>query len=130
VTRTTIKAAIATSVLLASAAAAAAQTPAPPPQGASQANGFAGLWTRWGGVNRDSIQAEARRPPAAPPAVQGVWGAMQPGSPALGERVGEVVRAGDCEGGERIAREAGDFPLVEAVRAHCGRTVQQAVSRR
>ncbi len=40
---------------------------------------------------------------------------------ALGERVGEVVRAGDCAEGERIARVAGDFALVRAVRAHCRR---------
>jgi hypothetical protein len=38
---------------------------------------------------------------------------------ALGRRVGEVVRAGDCAEGERIAREAGDFALVNAVRDHC-----------
>jgi hypothetical protein len=38
------------------------------------------------------------------------------------------VRAGDCEEGERVARAAGDFPLVEAVRAHC-RTATPAVSR-
>ena len=38
---------------------------------------------------------------------------------ALGERVGEIVGLGDCAEGERVARAAGDFALVEAVRAHC-----------
>lgn len=38
---------------------------------------------------------------------------------ALGERVGEIVRLGDCEAGERLAREAGDFALVDAVRSYC-----------
>ena len=99
------------------AAPALAQRPAAPQ------SGFSGLWTPWTGVNRDSLQAELeeRRRAAAE---------TQPASPdrqrryteavALGERVGAIVRQGDCEGGERLARQAGDFALVRAVRGHCG----------
>src|SRR4051812_30138611 len=76
--------------------------------------GFAGLWTRWPATNGDALRAEAaRQVPSAPS------GPLRAGSPELGARVGEIVRAGDCEEGERVARAAGDFPLVEAVRAHC-----------
>ena len=101
------------------AAPALAQRPAAPPQPSS----FSGLFTPWSGVNRDSLQAEveARRRAAADGA---------PASPdqqrryteaaALGERVGQIVRQGDCEEGERMARQAGDFALVRAVRGHCG----------
>jgi hypothetical protein len=102
---------------LALASPALAQGPAAPPPG------FAGLWIPWSGVNRDSLRAEveARRRAAAE---------SDPASPdqqrryseaaALGERVGQIVRQGDCEEGERIARQAGDFALVRAVRGHCG----------
>jgi hypothetical protein len=123
-----IRAAIATFLLLAPGFAAVAQdaVQARPVQTGPQPEGFSGLWTRWSGANRASIAAEAARVPTEP----GVRGPLRPGSASLGERVGEMVRTGDCEGGERLAREAGDFPLVDAVRAHCGRTVQPAVSRR
>jgi hypothetical protein len=104
---------------LALAAPALAQgAPAPQPQG------FAGLFTPWSGVNRDSVQAEieARRlaaqqsaPTASPEQQQRYTQAV-----SLGERVGRVVRDGDCEEGERMARNAGDFALVRAVRSHCG----------
>lgn len=97
---------------------ALAQAPA-----ASPRLGFSGLFTPWSGVNRDSIQAEieARRhaadqgSAASPERQQHYAQAV-----SLGERVGQVVRAGDCEEGERIARQAGDFALVRAVRGHCG----------
>ncbi|HST36321.1 MAG TPA: hypothetical protein VLK25_06800 [Allosphingosinicella sp.] len=103
-------------LLLAPAAALAQAAPADPaPRG-----GFEGLWTGWSNANRDSIRAEEQAArsaqqagPAEPPR------RYQAGSPALGERVGEVVRLGDCAEGERLAREAGDFPLVDAVRTHC-----------
>ena len=97
--------------------AALAQQPVAP-------SSFTDLFTPWSGTVRESLRAEteARRPP--PPA-----GAVPAGSPlqtptrneavALGERVAEVVRRGDCAEGERLAREAGDFPLVRAVRDHC-----------
>lgn len=89
------------------------------------ANGFGTMWTPWTGANRDAMRAETSPQAPAAPANSGQPSA---GSAALGERVGEMVRLGDCEGGERVAREAGDFPLVEAVRAHCRRAVP-AVSR-
>jgi hypothetical protein len=107
-------------ILLAAALAAAApaQQPAVPGQ-----QGFSGLWTQWNNANSASLQAEVRRQQAPAPS-----GPLRAGSPELGARVGEIVRAGDCEEGERVARAAGDFPLVEAVRAHC-RPAIQAVSR-
>ena len=98
-------------------ALAAAAPQAPPPDPA-----YSGLWTRWSAVNGDALRAETtRQAPAAPS------GPLRAGSPELGTRVGEIVRAGDCEEGERVARAAGDFPLVEAVRAHC-RSAVPAVS--
>ena len=96
---------------------ALAQQAAPQPD-------FSGLFTAWSGANRESLRAETdvRRP--APPA-----GAVPAGSPlmarshneavALGERVADAVRRGDCPEGERMAREAGDFPLLRAVRDYC-----------
>jgi hypothetical protein len=108
-------------ILLAAALAAATPARAQPP--AQQQQGFSGLWTQWSNANSASVQAEtSRQAPAAQP------GPLRAGSPELGARVGEIVRAGDCEEGERVARAAGDFPLVEAVRAHC-RPAIQAVSR-
>ena len=101
------------------ALALAGATPAPPP---APSRDYSGLWTRWSAVNGESLRAEAgRQAPAAP------TGPLRAGSPELGQRVGEIVRTGDCAEGERVARAAGDFPLVEAVRAHC-RTSTQAVS--
>jgi hypothetical protein len=107
-----------TSYLIASALAAAAPPPPPPAD-----PGFAGLWTHWSGVNGEALQAETVRAAPAVPA-----GPLRAGTPELGQRVGEMVRTGDCEGGERLAREAGDFPLLEAVRAHCRSRTVQAVS--
>ena len=84
---------------------------------------FGGLWTGWSSANRSSMEAEAsaaerlrRGLDAADP--DRAHRAASEGR-ELGERVGEVVRLGDCEEGERLARAAGDFALVEAVRAHC-----------
>lgn len=88
---------------------------------------YAGLFTSWSGTSRDALRAEieVRRAPAQ----AAESGAVPAGSPlqvrshseavALGERVAEVVRRGDCAEGERLAREAGDFPLLRAVRDHC-----------
>ena len=93
------------------ALALASATPAPPP---ARPPDYSGLWTRWSGANSEALRAEAnRQTPSAP------TGPLRAGSPELGTRVGEIVRAGDCEEGERVARAAGDFPLLEAVRAHC-----------
>lgn len=79
---------------------------------------FQGLFVDWSAANKQSIDAErdaARRPAVdAAPASSG-----GPGSASLGERVGEIVATGDCAEGERIARAAGDFALVAAVRQHC-----------
>ena len=103
--------------LLAPAAARAQQSGTTP--------NFSGLFTSWSGTSRESLRAETemRRTPPADAA-----GAVPASSPlqrshgeavALGERVAEVVRRGDCAEGERLAREAGDFPLVRAVRDYC-----------
>ena len=108
-----------TGFLIASALASAAPAPVAVPD-----PGFSGLFTRWSGANSEALRAETAR--AAPAASAGP---LRAGTPELGQRVGEIVRAGDCQEGERLARMAGDFPLVEAVRAHCrSRTTVQAVS--
>jgi hypothetical protein len=70
-----------------------------------------GLWADWRSVSSESRAAEARR--------SSVEDRTVAEARTLGERVGELVAAGDCEGGERMAREAGDFPLVDAVRNYC-----------
>ena len=105
-------------ILIAAALAAAAPAQPPAPDQA-----YSGLWTHWSAANSDALHAEAARQPPATPT-----GPLRAGSAELGTRVGEIVRAGDCQEGERVARAAGDFPLVEAVRAHC-RTAVPAVSR-
>jgi hypothetical protein len=105
------------------AAGPLAAQPSPAPVAGAE---FRGLWTTWAGVNRDSLRAETQ---GAVPAAPGA-GALRAGTPELGARVGEEVRAGNCAEGERIARAAGDFPLLEAVRAHCRAGAVQAVSRR
>jgi hypothetical protein len=82
---------------------------------------FGSLFVDWTGASRESIEAEreqAARP--APPPVATASAAMAvPGSRALGERVGDIVALGDCAEGERVARAAGDFALVAAVRDYC-----------
>lgn len=105
--------------LIGLALASAAPAPAPPAD-----PGFNALWTRWPTANGEALRAEAAR--QAPTAAAGP---LRAGSPELGARVGEIVRTGDCEEGERVARAAGDFPLVQAVRAHC-RPAVPAMSRR
>jgi len=110
------------------AAPVAAQNGTPAPAPGAPPNPYGELFTRWDGVNRDSIEAEASPEPAqaaadaqsfAVPAYSPLQPRSQAEAVALGERVGQVVRAGDCAEGERIAREAGDFALVRAVRDHC-----------
>ena len=102
---------------------AMAQAVAAPTVPAAPEPRFESLWTGWSGANRDAIRAETsererlRREIAAADAERLRLLGSQ--GRALGERVGEMVRLGDCEGGERVAREAGDFPLVDAVRGHC-----------
>lgn len=101
-----------------------AQTPA--------ASDFSTLWTGWGRVNREAMTTEAEAAQRVREDVATADAArlrqLQNQGRALGERVGEIVRLGDCAEGERVARAAGDFPLVEAVRAHCAQSVQ-AVAR-
>ena len=111
---------------LLAAAPAAGQGNAAAPASEAAANPYQGLFTRWDGANRDSLDAEAgtARPESEPqanavPAYSPLESRTHDEAVALGERVGQVVRAGDCAEGERIAREAGDFALVRAVRAHC-----------
>jgi hypothetical protein len=90
---------------------------------ASSASEFQHLWTGWTRFNRDAMTTETdavqrvRRDVAAADAER--LHQLQNQGRALGERVGEIVRLGDCEEGERVARAAGDFALVEAVRGHC-----------
>ena len=82
---------------------------------------FQGVFVDWSAATRESLEAErkgaAQPPPAATPG--GPVSLAAPGSRALGERVGEIVATGDCADGERVARAAGDFALVVAVRDHC-----------
>ena len=86
--------------------------------------GFETLWTGWSGVNREAMAVESeamrrmREDLAAADAER--LRQLRGQGRELGERVGEIVRGGDCSEGERVAREAGDFALVEAVRRHCG----------
>ena len=101
-----------------------ATAPAAPAAEPARDSGFDRMWTGWDSANRESLvheQAEAdrlRRDLATADARR-LQALRDQGRP-LGERVGEIVREGDCEEGERVARDAGDFALVEAVRRHCG----------
>jgi hypothetical protein len=115
---------------LVSAAPAAGQVAPPAPAAGAPANPYRDLFTRWDGANRESLEAEAgtvEPPPEAEtqgdaiPAYSPLIGHSEDEAIALGRRVGQVVRAGDCAQGERIAREAGDLALVRAVREHCRR---------
>jgi hypothetical protein len=89
-----------------------------PPQSPS-ASAFSRLFTPWTAAAHDSLTAESGTRAPSPAADEGDRARIQ--AAALGERVGEIVRAGDCEEGERVARAAGDFALVQAVRDHCRR---------
>ena len=111
--------------LLASSAAAAHAAPQP--------GDFRGMWTGWRTDNAASLTIERRsvervREDLATADAERQRELLNQGR-ALGERVGEIVRLGDCQEGERVAREAGDFALVEAVRAHCRATAAAAPNR-
>ena len=83
---------------------------------------FGNMFVDWNAASRQSIAAEreqAARPSAQPHVATAAVAMTVPGSRALGERVGEIVALGDCAEGERVARAAGDFALVAAVRDHC-----------
>ena len=103
-------------LILAAPALIAAADP-PPPAGSDARARFQGLFVDWSSANRHSIEAERRG--QSPQAVEAAATGTPAGSRALGERVGEVVATGDCAEGERLARAAGDFALVAAVREHC-----------
>lgn len=118
---------LALSLFTAAPAAGQGNAPAPAAE-AEPANPYQELFTSWDGVNREAMDTEAAAPQAAPepesnaiPAWSPLQRRTQAEAVALGERVGQVVRAGDCAEGERIAREAGDFALVRAVVEHCDR---------
>src|SRR6185436_1034338 len=92
---------------------------------ASGTTDFQRLWTGWSRVNGEAMSTESQgiervRQDVATANASRLRQLGAQGR-ALGERVGEIVREGDCDDGERVAREAGDFALVEAVRAHCRR---------
>ena len=79
-------------------AAASPPAPAPAPQG---------LWIDWSALNRRAAEAQ--------PAPRGTVEEAQ----ALGDRIGRMVAAGDCRGGEKMALAAGDTKLAQAVRTYC-----------
>jgi len=113
---------------LLAAAPAAGQSTAPAPAAEAPVNPYRDLFTRWDGANRESLAAEAEAAQPAPepesagvPAYAPLTSRSQEEAVALGRRVGEIVRTGDCAEGERIARQAGDLALVRAVREHCRR---------
>ena len=93
---------------------------------APPANEFRELWTGWSGANAASLTIErqsvdrVREDYVSAGSVRRHQ--LQNEGRALGERVGEIVRLGDCAEGERVARAAGDFALVQAVRSHCRTT--------
>ena len=66
-----------------------------------------GLWIDWGALSRRAAEAQ--------PAPRGTVEEAQ----ALGDRVGRMVAAGDCRGGEKMALAAGDSKLAQAVRNYC-----------
>jgi hypothetical protein len=84
---------------------------------------FSALWTGWNRANREAMTIETDAARRLRQDVETADAArlreLRNQGRALGERVGEIVRLGDCAEGERVARAAGDFALVEAVRAHC-----------
>ena len=105
-------------IAVASLAAAPAAASEP---GADARARFSTLFVDWNAASRQSIEAErehAARPAPEPVASASAEMAVA-GSRALGERVGEIVALGDCADGERVARAAGDFALVAAVRDYC-----------
>ena len=68
-----------------------------------------GPWLDWNELSR-----RAAAQPQAP-----ILPRSEADARALGDRVGRMVAAGDCRGGERMAMEAGDSALVRAVRSYC-----------
>lgn len=108
--------------LLAALALAATPALAAEPPADARAR-FGGLFVDWNAASRQSIEAErqeaSRTVPDPAPVSTASAAIAVPGSRALGERVGDIVALGDCAEGERVARAAGDFALVAAVRDYC-----------
>lgn len=79
------------------------------------------LFTDWRTISREAGQAEAAMLKAAQAGARNASPEDRARAIALGERVGQIVAAGDCAEGERVARAAGDIGLVRAVRDYCYR---------
>jgi hypothetical protein len=75
----------------------------------------AGPWLDWGGLNNRAMAGEAEARAFRNPADA----RSEAEARALGARVGRMVAAGDCTGGEKMARAAGDVELAAAVRKYC-----------
>lgn len=75
-----------------------------------------GPFLDWGTLSRQSVEAEKAQAATVAPAVDPDARAK---AATLGERVGQIVAAGDCAEGERQARAAGDVALARAVRDYC-----------
>jgi hypothetical protein len=91
----------------------AAAAPAPPPA--------APTFLDWRALSRDSSRTETeqlQRTTEMPSTIAARTDAIARGR-ALGDRVGQIVAAGDCDEGERQARAAGDVALAKAVRDYC-----------
>jgi len=104
------------------AAAAGQPAPAAPVPAAlaeERENRFRSLFVDWRATAHEALKNEQAR-------VRG-GGLVEPPperqARALGDQVGEMVALGDCDGGERLARDAGDLALVGAVQDHCRRQV-------
>jgi len=81
---------------------AVAAAPPPPAEPAKS------IWIDWTALSRRAAEAQPQ-----------VRGDAVAEARSLGDRVGRLVAAGDCRGGERMALEAGDAALVRAVRDYC-----------
>ena len=92
-----------TAILLAALMAPSLAAAAPAPEKAP--------WIDWSELSR---RAETSKPAPAPQRTEA-------DARSLGDRVGQMVAAGDCRGGERLAAEARDSALVRAVREYCMR---------
>ncbi len=67
-----------------------------------------GQWIDWNELSRRAAAAQAQAPAQSEDQAR-----------ALGDRVGQMVAAGDCRGGEKMALAAGDTKLALAVRNYC-----------
>jgi hypothetical protein len=66
------------------------------------------MWVDWTALSRRAAEVQPQ-----------VSGDAVAEARLLGDRVGRLVAAGDCRGGERMALAAGDSALVRAVRDYC-----------